>query len=478
MEQNKIYKIGILVLVLIVIGTYAYPKTNLFNSKTEINLEKNNFYFNDGTPKEKIEMNNKPNVVLIVLDTTRPDHLSAYGYPRQTSPNIDRLAREGTLFTNAFTVIPYTTSAHISLMTSLYPFVYQPRMPNAEATGVVVANEEQITLAEILKGQGYNTAGFISVSMMSPASGLNQGFDTYNYSEGVRMGNDTVKVANEWLENNYEEPFFLWLHSYDPHDGYVPPKPFDGMHEDSETLYDKVGLGDFTAMKQALTNYDEDISWGDHNIGVFLNKLRELEIYDNTIIVFVSDHGEQFGEHLVPIYQVMGPQVVFEHARALYDQEIRIPMIIKGPGIPKNRKIDALAENVDIMPTILDLLGIPLNEDAQGVSLVPAIRYNQEVKEFTFSHLYPIISSYYKSSIRTKDFKLIYDHYNKETQLFNLNNDPEEQINLVEHRTTLTKEYETKMIDLIKKYSLDIDLNIPRIELTEAKELEDLGYLV
>ncbi|MBU1849729.1 MAG: sulfatase-like hydrolase/transferase [Nanoarchaeota archaeon] len=479
MEKNKLYKFGILVLVLVVISVYAYPKIKLFDSKKEVLNQNNDFHYTAGHLKELAEMKNKLNVVLIVLDTVRPDHLSCYGYKRETSPNIDKLAEEGTLFTNAFTVIPYTTASHISLMTSIYPFVYQPRMPNAQATGVVVVEDEYLTLAEILKTVGYKTAAFISVSMMSPASGLNQGFDVYNYSEGVRRGNETIIAANIWLENNYEEPFFLWVHSYDPHDPYNQPKPFDSMHEDFELYYDNVSLSDFTALKQAITNYDEDISYGDKYIGLLLDKIKDLGLNNNTLIVFLSDHGEQFGEHLVPIYQGMGPQVVFEHARALYDQEVRIPFIIKGPGIPKDKKIDALVENIDVMPTILDLLNIPFSKNIQGKSTLPLIKNkSSEIRSFVFTHLYPIISPYYRSSIRTKDYKLIYDHYNKESQLFNLKKDPQEQINIYEQNKTLTQEYEHLMIKLIEEHTESTEIAIHQIESSEAKKLEELGYII
>ncbi|MBU1855027.1 MAG: sulfatase-like hydrolase/transferase [Nanoarchaeota archaeon] len=477
MEKNKLYKLGILGIIILLLIIYAYPRNDFFKAKkTTLELNGDEFYFSDVTPKKPIKNTGNLNIVFIVLDTVRPDHLSAYGYERETSPNIDELAKEGTLFTNAFTVIPYTTSSHISMMTSLYPFVYQPRMPGAQPTGVAILEDNHLTLAEILRGNGYNTAAFISVSMMSPASGLNDGFEVYNYSQGVRRGNETTKVALEWLEQNYDEKFFLWVHLYDPHDPYNPPEPFDELFQDYELRYDNISLSDFTAMKQAIANYDEDIRFGDSHVGLLLDKIKELGIDNNTLIVFTSDHGEQFGEHLVPIYQGMGPQVVFEHARTLYDQEIKVALIIKSPGIPKNKKVDGLVENIDIMPTILEVLNIPLNKNAQGVSMLPLIKNEEETRSFIFSHLYPIISPYYKSTIRTKDYKLIYDHYNKENQLFDLKKDPQEQINIYTIMSDVAEEYERKMIELIQHYTITTDINIPTLESEAEQQLIALGY--
>jgi len=467
MNQEKIYKFGILGIVVILIATYTFlsmePKvpTNTSDIKSTI--------------PTSITESARPNVVFIILDTVRPDHLSAYGYQRNTSPNIDELAKKGTLFSNAFTVIPYTTAAHISMMTSLYPFVYQPRMPNAQPTGVVTLKDEYITLAEVLKSNGYNTAAFISVSMMAPSSGLDSGFDVYNYSVGVRRGNETVKIANEWLEENYEDPFFLWYHSYDPHDSYEPPEPFNKEFDDIGLGYDNISLSDFTAMKQALAKYDEDIHFGDHNVGLLLDKINELGLENNTLIIFMSDHGEQFGEHLIPVYQGMGPQVVFEHARALYDQEIRVPFIMKGPGIPEGEKRTALVQNIDITPTILETLNIPLSNDFQGKSLVPVIQNDEEVNDFVISHLYPIISTYYRTMIRTQDYKLIYDHYQRDSQFFDLRTDPQEQINLF-NESSLVIDYEELLIKTITDNSHSTDIYVLRLEPEDKKNLEAAGY--
>ena len=490
MKKNRLQGIGILTLVLLLIFAYGFINydeiINKLNTSDDDSNNDHTFvydenYFSDGSLNYKTGDLNDFNIVFIVLDTVRPDHMSAYGYERETSPNIDKIAKEGVVFTNAFTPIPYTTASHISLMTGLYPFVYQPRNELSQPTGIVIIDDKYLTLAEILNKIGYNTAAFISVDMMSTDSGLNQGFKTYNYSAGVRQGNETTKLATEWLENNYEEKFFLWVHDYDAHDAYNPPEPYFSKFKDYEELSDNISINDFTTLKDSIARYDGDINLVDNTTGLILNKITQLGIENNTLIIIVSDHGEQFGEHNVPIYQGMGPQVIFEHARTLYDQETKIVMIMKQPLIlPAGKVVDSIVENIDIMPTILSMIGLKDSTSNQGKDMIPAIKEGIDIKKYSISHLYPIISNYYKTSIRSDKFKLIYDHHNKETKFFNLIKDPRELENLYEkeHMQIIIKEYEEELINIINQNTYDTEITVSNTDSKIHQNLLDLGYKI
>ena len=478
MDKEKAGWMVLLLIVVVLIGLYTFVFTDVKVLDYEAELDSIEGLNNNGFQASNISEDY--NVLLIVLDTTRPDHLGAYGYPKNTSPNIDSLADEGVLFKNAFTTIPYTPSAHISMMTSTYPFVFQPRIPGAAPTGNVLIGDEYITLAEILRYNNYKTAGFVSVGLMSNHSGLNQGFDKYEVAEGVWTANKTVPKAVEWLDENYQSNFFMWVHLYDPHDPYSPPNNFSELHHDYEVPYDKVGVSGVSSIKQVLADYDGDISYSDQQIGLLLERLKELGVENNTLVVFTSDHGEQFGEHLPPYYRGMSAPLLYQHARALYEDEVHIPLIIKMPRkIEENITIEGLVENIDITPTILELLNISVPSQFQGRSMTEAIAGKENItRKYVFSHLYPIISPYYKSMVRTEDYKLIYDHYNQESQLFNLSNDEYEMVNLYDNETEIVSEMEDEMIDLIQEYTVITDLHVPDIRSESVEKLKALGYLV
>ena len=285
------------------------------------------------------------NVLVITMDTTRADHLGCYGNRGIRTPVIDTLASNGVLFANAFTPSPSTLPGHSSIFTGLYPYHH-----GARANGTFHVQPEQTTLAEMLKGNGYATAAFIAAYVLDERFGLGQGFDVYDddLTQGVqysdhsfreRPGQFITDSALEWIGTVKEQPFFAWTHYFDPHAPYLPPEPFRSQY--AERLY------------------DGEIAYVDFEIGRLLAGLAELGVLDNTMLVLAGDHGEGLGEH--------GEQT---HSLLIYDATLHTPLIFTLPQLRSSGKVvDRQVCNVDIVPTVLDLLGIGATTAVDGVSL-------------------------------------------------------------------------------------------------------------
>jgi len=288
------------------------------------------------------------NLLLVSIDTLRPDHLGCYGYAGAQTPVLDGLARSGLRFTQATTVVPLTLPAHCSLLTGTFPAHHGVR-----DNGGFYLGEEQ-TLAEVLRAKGYRTGGFVGAFVLDSRWGIAQGFDRFfddfdlSRYEGVgmdavqRRGDEVVAKALAWLAEDRERPFLAWVHLYDPHTPYDPPEPYRSRFP--PTL---VGA------------YDGEIAWSDALVGRLLNALREDGRLAQTVVVVVGDHGESLGEHQEQT-----------HGFFVYDATVHIPMIVAGPGVPA-RTITEQVRIVDVMPTALDLLGQKAPEAVQGRSLLP-----------------------------------------------------------------------------------------------------------
>jgi len=298
-----------------------------------------------GCSKGKIE---DANVLLITVDTLRADHLGCYGYDRIETPNIDALARSGVLFQNANAQCPITLPSHASILTGTYPQFHRIR-----DNGDFFLSQSQTTLAEILKQHGFATGAVVSSFILDRQFGLDQGFDSYDDRFGSNPGggdaveqkaDKATKKAIQWLEKNQKKRFFLWVHYMDPHDDYVPPFPY--------------------SQKYASNPYDGEIAFTDEQVGKLLDQLKEWKLDAKTIVILMADHGEGLGEH--------GEST---HSSFIYESTMRIPLIISSPSfLPKEKEIPGLARSIDILPTVLNLLGLPPDEAAQGESLVPWVR--------------------------------------------------------------------------------------------------------
>ena len=393
-------------------------------------------------------------IILISIDTCRADYLGCYGYPYQTTPNIDLLAEESILFSNVISPIPITLPAHSSMLTGAIPPYHGVRN-----NVFFKLDEDNLTLPEILKREGFTNAAFVGSFVLDSQFGLRQGFDVYNdrfqqihstVSGNERRGEETTGFAIEWLKKNKDEKFFLFLHYYDPHDDYRPPEPF--------------------ASRFANNLYAGEIAYTDYCIGQFLNKLKNLKIYESAFIIIAGDHGEMLGEH--------GEDT---HTFFVYQPAIKVPLIFKLPGKTTSKRIDTTVGLVDIVPTICSFLNVPKPLHIQGQDLSPCF-YKRDFsidERFIYSEsLVP--TSFNASSLRavtTDNWKYIQA---PRPELYDLVNDPNENNNLFENYP--------KQADILKEKLRQILLQVAyaqrdkienRMDLDEQtlEKLESLGYV-
>jgi len=296
------------------------------------------------------------NVLLITIDTLRADHVGSYGYKEAQTPAIDAIAARGLRFAHATTVAPLTLPAHASLMTGTFPWYHRVR-----DNGGFYLSDDQETLAKVLRARGYRTGGFIAAFVLDHRWGIGQGFDRYyddfdlaKYRLDVgldavqRPASEVVSKALEWLDQDTAQPFFAWVHLYEPHAPYDPPEPI-------RSRFPPTMIG----------AYDGEIAAADIQVGRLIDRLSTAGRLDRTFVVILGDHGESLGEH--------GEE---QHGFFIYDSDIRIPLLIAGPGVPA-RVINGHVRMVDVMPTILELLHIPSPKVVQGSSLLPLTRGGQ-----------------------------------------------------------------------------------------------------
>ncbi len=346
-------------------------------------------------------------VVLISIDTLRADHLPAYGYTQVETPALDALRRDGILFERAYAVTPLTLPSHSTLMTGVLPAVHGVRdNVGYRLDAAKIGGGGLPFLPQMLKRQGYATGGAVSAYVLQGKTGMATGFDFYEdgieFRTGTglgglqRSGGETLGVARAWLESVKEKPFFFFFHIYEPHTPYTPPEPY--------------------ASKYAA-KYDGEIAAADHIVGELLDELRRLEVYDEALIILLSDHGEGLGEH--------GED---EHGVFLYREAIHVPLLVK---LPDGQRAGATTarpvELLDVAPSVLGLLGLDVPEAMPGVSLlaenVPPRRIYSETfyprLHFGWSELFSLIDENH--------------HYvdSPEPELFALAKDPGETRNVL-----------------------------------------------
>ena len=269
-------------------------------------------------------------VVLVTLDTTRPDRLGLYGNDAIETPTLDRLGREGVVFSKAVATAPSTLPAHTSILTGLYPHGH-----GARANSVFGVDATRPTLAEVLAAHGYDTAAFVSSFALDARFGLDRGFASYDdemvhpskfIGFAERRGDETTERAIAWLRSPRARPYFLWVHYYDAHAGYDPPEPY---------------------ASRSANRYDGEIAFMDAQLGRLLDAAEAASRRDPLVVV-TADHGEALGEH--------GEAT---HAYLVQEGTLQIPWILRADGVlPRGRRIDARASQVDLMPTVLSLLGV------------------------------------------------------------------------------------------------------------------------
>ena len=394
------------------------------------------------------------NVLLISIDTCRADFLSCYGYSRETTPHIDAVAREGVLFENAVSPAPITRPAHSSMLTGTIP-PYHGVRDNLEYR-LAPYNE---TLAEILKNKGLTTGAIVSAFVMDSRFGVDQGFDTYHDDiipqegnvpgDSERIGGQTSRLAAEWLDEHKSERFFLFLHYFDPHAYYTPPEPFASRFADHP--------------------YAGEIAYTDHCIGQVVKKLKELGLYDATLIIITSDHGEMLGEH--------GEHT---HSYFIYQSAIKVPLIFKLPQERQSRRKKALVGLIDIVPTICSLLSIKPPSQVQGIDLSGQFGEDDgstDQRALYCESLAP--ATYYDGNallgVMTDRWKYI---QTTRPELYDLAHDPHESNNLAKQKVGQARSLDGTLRQILSEQTRHGEEE-SRQELQEEarRRLESLGYV-
>lgn len=316
-------------------------------------------------------------VVLVTIDTLRADHVGAYGSPVAT-PALDALAAEGALVEQACTPVPSTGPAHASLLTGLYPWRHgtltngaplDPRLP---------------TLASRLREQGFATAAFVSSTLLDRRFGFDRGFDHFSFEPtepflwaGRRRerfwsrGGATVAQAMRWITAHAGQRFFVWVHLFDPHTPYDPPPGFRLSPElpvslERKSPPEQLGIGS-RQLRERLRAYRGEIAYADAQLAKLVERLRLLELLEGTALLLTSDHGEGLGDH-----------GLLEHGRTLFDELVRVPLLVRAPGVPAGRRLAGDAQLEDLTPTVLSLVGAEVPSGLDGLDLSPWLRGEAE----------------------------------------------------------------------------------------------------
>ena len=408
------------------------------------------------------------NVVLVSIDTLRPDHLGCYGYSEPTSPNVDRFCEDSVVYRQAIAQAPSTLHSHASILSSLLPHHHQ-----ATWGGKTRLPDAALTLAEILQAAGYATAAFAGGGQMDRVFGLDQGFDLYD-QPGQERFYGTVNRGIEWLDQTPDRPFFLFLHSYEVHHPYTPSAEYLAQIESDYggDLPDQISIDllreinrqeleiDAQDLAHIVRSYDAEIRSMDDGFGLLIAALKERDLYENTLIVFTSDHGEEFGEH----------GVVGWHSHTLYDELLRVPLVVKFPGPAHSGVvIDRQTRSIDIAPTIVATIGLPVPQVFDGIDMTPGVGEGSTEGAIAISRM-DRPPGRDISSIRTDDWKLY------RSALFNLADDPGEQWDAALTRRDKVQDLrETLAQVLATRVALEPEQVVPSDSTLD--ELRALGYL-
>jgi len=382
-------------------------------------------------------------VILIAVDTLRADRLSCYGYGRQTSPHIDALAADGVRFDAVVSNATWTCPSFASIFTGV--------VPSRHGVWVAGAMWAQLparfqTLAERFRAAGWATQ---SIAYKAPLyrSGYDQGFDvSFNFPRKSAHADDNLAKAMEWLERNSRGRNFLFLHFDDPHQPFAPPAPFDSAFGSlSEGLELPFNVANRPPTKEvrrfALDLYDGEVAYVDDRIGAFIDELKSRGLYDEAVIVFVSDHGEEFWEH-----------GAFGHGHGkLFDEGVRVPLIVKPAAgtAPAGRIVQTQVRAFDVMPTLLELAGVPVSADLDAQSLVPLLTGDTSTSPDRLA-----VTETFNGglSVRTRNWKYIsrsWRNRNSSEALFDLQADPGERQDVAAEQPAVVARMRLQMLDYL-----------------------------
>jgi choline-sulfatase len=410
-------------------------------------------------------------VVFITLDTTRADHLSCYAedsvapvtgrhYRGARTPQLDALAARGVRFTHAIAPVPLTLPSHATMFTGTYPEVHQLR-----DMGGFTLDPKHLTLASMARSAGVTTAAFVGSKAVGRVYGLHRGFDLYDDQMPTRGQQEEGKLpgvfperraavttdrALDWLKQHGRERFFLWVHYYDPHEPYEPPEPYRSQYP-----------GD---------PYAGEIAYTDAQVGRILEFLGEQNLRDRTLVIVVGDHGEGLNDH--------GEST---HGIFIYDDTMRVPLIVAGPGVPEGKVVRHQARGIDLLPTVTEFLKLAPHPAAQGVSLWPLLERGQPQpgQGTNFAYIETLYPKTYMNwselrGMRTDRWKFILA---PTPELYDLEKDPGETENVIARHPAEADQLQKKIWEVIGPAAKDQKLAYAPVNRETRQELESLGYV-
>jgi len=382
-----------------------------------------------GNPRiVNLDQHSRSRIIIIAVDTLRADHLGCYGYERDTSPNIDSLAKGGTLFENCIATSPWTFTSFASMFSGQYPST------NGATTVSKLLPDDVQTFAEILSGKGFLTGSVSNNAWFSPSFNLLQGFDSHR--DFANIAEYSFEYAKNWLFENRDVDCLLFIHLNDPHLPYSPPGVFNGKYGSQyqgqyETGFD--GVEDFRAGKLIITPplnehlidlYDGEIAYMDAAFGKFISALEATILMEGTTIIFTADHGEEFLDH-----------GSFEHGHTMYHELLHVPLIIKGHGFKAGEKVDATVSPMDLFATLLGRYGAQIPDDVHATDLADVIKGDAGQGRSIYSE-----QIYYgdeQSALTDGKYKYIYHHNDGVEELYDLISDPDEAVDIAGERESV-----------------------------------------
>ncbi|HSE42685.1 MAG TPA: sulfatase-like hydrolase/transferase [Acidobacteriota bacterium] len=414
-------------------------------------------FFTLACKKEEVSTVKRPScVILISIDTLRADYLKLYDPTKGVAtPNIEEVAREGAVFRNAISQVPYTLPSHATMLTGVYPAAHRIRdnVRDTLPSGIT-------TLAEMFKKNGYQTAGFAGSMVLSQQTGIARGFDYFDdfFSRGdvhaedlggiERKAEEVVQSFEYWMEHrSSQSPFFAFIHFYDPHSPYTPPSGYSASNR----------LEDL---------YSGEIKYADFALGKLFAGLKKSNNWNDSVVLITSDHGEMLNEH-----GELG------HGFFLYQPALVVPLILRAQGIKPN-SVNDLVEIVDIAPTLLDVTGIKIPIDMQGESLLPIVKEGRKKKNRS-----AFAESYFASlQFGISPLKMIQDNNLKYIEapvpeLYELTSGADEKDNLAGSRKSDVQKFRTRLSQFEKANARNYEKEQRNVSAEEAEQFAAIGYL-
>jgi arylsulfatase A-like enzyme/Flp pilus assembly protein TadD len=409
--------------------------------------------------KPRLPKLDRPNIIIITLDTTRADRMGFLGSPRGLTPHLDGLAKQGIVFTRAYSHVPLTTASHAAIFTGSYP-----QYNHVNDFGIPVAKNLPY-LPDLLHQHGYHTGAFVGSLILDPldgtAPGFDRGFDIYDagfhprrhgqdrYKTVERRAGEVVDHALGWLSQLPNPPFFLWVHLYDAHDPYDPPAPFKAQH--------------------ASQPYDGEIAYADSALGKLFTELRKHGLLDETLIAVMADHGESLGAH--------GENT---HGIFLYDDTLHVPLLFKLPGnVSAGRRVESRVNLVDVAPTILKEAGIAVPLEMQGKSLdgiFEAAPVEGQADRPSYAETdYPHRAFGWSALRALRTNKYLYVQA-PDRELYNQVTDPQAARNLVESSKAVADTLAAQLTDFRNKTSQTL-VELAKPDAEQMQKLQALGYV-